>query len=200
MTTYIKNQHTTVFTGFTGCGKTHLVLDFIENEYNKHFGHIIIICPTIRWNKIYHTREWIRDDDKVFPVRPKERLYHWIDEPSQLLAGSEILLFIIDDIIVDESLDKRRQSQLELAISGRHRSYCLWLLTQLYYAIPKNLRRQAKAIFVWFPNKRANLKLIHDENNVLTDDELIIVRDLLKESKHACLYIRNEHPRGFCVK
>ena len=65
--------------------------------------------------------------------------------------------------------------------------------------IPKNLRRQAKAIFVWYPKERADLKMIHDENNVLTDDELVIVRDFLRMSKHACLYIQNEHSRGFNV-
>ena len=53
---------------------------------------------------------------------------------------------------------------------------------------------------MWYPKERADFKIIHDENNVLTDDdELVIVRSLLKESKHACLYIRNEHPRGFKV-
>ena len=41
--------------------------------------------------------------------------------------------------------------------------------------------------------------MIHDENNVLTDDELVIFRDLLRTSKHTCLYIQNEHPRGFKV-
>ena len=41
--------------------------------------------------------------------------------------------------------------------------------------------------------------MIHDENNVLTDDELVIVRGLLKESKHACLYIQNKHPYKFKV-
>ena len=65
--------------------------------------------------------------------------------------------------------------------------------------IQKNLRRQAKAIFVWYPKERADLKMIHDENNVLTDDELVIVRDFLSMSKHACLHIRNEHSRGFNV-
>ena len=58
---------------------------------------------------------------------------------------------------------------------------------------------QAEAIFVWSPKERADLKIIHDENNVLMDDELVIVRDFLRTSKHACLYIRNEHPRGFNV-
>ena len=75
-------------------------------------------------------------------------------------------LFIIDNIIADEGLDKRRQSLLELAISGRHRDHYLWLLTQFYSAIPKNLRRQAMAILVWYPKEREVLKTIHDENYV----------------------------------
>ena len=99
------------------------------------------------------------------------------------------VLFIIDDIIANKSLDKRRQPLLELSISGSHWGHYLWLLTQLYSAIPKNLRRQAKAIFLWYPNKRADLKAILDENDVLTDDELVVARDFLKKSKHACLYI-----------
>ena len=51
---------------------------------------------------------------------------------------------MIDDIIADETLDKRRQPLLELAISGRHRQHSLWLLTQSYTAVPNNIRRQEK--------------------------------------------------------
>ena len=80
-----------------------------------------------------------------------------------------------------ESLDKRRQPLLELSISFRHRGHYLWLLTQSYSAIPKNLRRQAKAIFVWYPKERGDLKMIHDENDVLTDGELAIARNFLKK-------------------
>ena len=46
MTGYIKEPHKAIFTGPTGCGKTHLVLDMIEKECNKHFDYIIIICIT----------------------------------------------------------------------------------------------------------------------------------------------------------
>ena len=66
-----------------------------------------------------------------------------------------------------------------MAISDRHRDHYLWLLTQSYSAISKNLNRQAKVIFVWHPKERADLKMIHYENNVLMDDELVIVRDFL---------------------
>ena len=104
-----------------------------------------------------------------------------------MLAHSETL-FIIDDIIADEGLDKKRQPLLELALSDRNSNHYLWLLTQSYSAIPKNLRRKAKAIFVWYPKERGDLKMIHDENNVLTDDELAIVRDFFKSIK-TCMFI-----------
>ena len=115
---------------------------------------------------------------------------------SELLRFLEVL-FIIDDIIANESLDKKRRSLLELAISGRHRGHYLWLLTQSYTAIPKNLRKQAKAVFVWYPRERADFKAIHDENDVLAENELVVARGLLRESRYGCLYIRNEYPREF---
>ena len=103
---------------------------------------------------------------------------------SELLRFLE-LLFIIDDIIANESLDKRRQPLLELSISGKHRDHYLWLLIQPYSAISKNLRRQAKVIFVWYPKEKGDLKMINDENDLLKDDELVVARNFLKKSKHA---------------
>ena len=123
-------------------------------------------------------------------------LYQWIKKLSELLRFLEVLL-IIDDIIANKDLDKRRQPLLELSISGRSRGHYLWLLTHSYKGIPKKLREQAKTIFVWYPKARIDLKMIHDENDVLTDDELVVARDFLKSKKYGCLYIRNEYPRGF---
>ena len=80
------------------------------------------------------------------------------------------------------------------AVSGRHRNHYLWLVTYSFLAIPKNLRRQAKSIFVWHPKEREYFKMKHDDNNMLADDELVNVRDFSKMLKHACLYIRNEYP------
>ena len=195
MTGYIKKLHIAIFIGQTECGKTHLVLDLIENQYNNHFDYIVIICPTLQENDTYHAKEWIKNDDKVWLVDPKDNLYHWIRKLSGLLRFLEEL-FIIDDI-ANESLDKRRQPLLELSISGRHRGHYLRLLTQSYTAIPKNLKRQAKAIFVRYPKEKADLKTIHNEIYVLTNDELVVVRGILRKSKRACLYIPNEFPGGF---
>ena len=196
MTGYIKQPHTAIYTGQTKCGKTHIVLDLIENEYNRNFDYIIIICPTLRENSTYHAKEWIKNNDQVWLVDPKYNLCQWIQKFSELLRFLEVL-FIIDDIITNKDLDKRRQPLLELSILGRHQGHYLWLLTQSYKGIPKKLREQAKAIFVWHPKKRIDLKMIHDENDVLTDDELVVAREFLKSTKYACLHIQNEYPRRF---
>ena len=65
MTRYIKKLHTSIFIGQTGCGKTNLILDLIEKEYNKNFDYMVIICPILRENDTYHSKEWTKNNDKV---------------------------------------------------------------------------------------------------------------------------------------
>ena len=123
MTDFIKKPHTSMFIGQAGCGKTHLVLELNEKEYKKHFDYIVIICPTLRENSTYHAKEWMKDNDKVWLVEPKENLYQWSKKLSGLLRFFEVL-FIVDDIIANENLDKRIQPLSELSISSRHRGHC----------------------------------------------------------------------------
>ena len=121
-----------------------------------------------------------------------------IEKIGNLLTGSKTL-FLTDDIIADETLDKRRQPLLELAISGRHRQHSLWLLTQSYTAIPDNIRRQAKMLYVWYPKNRTDLNTIHEENDVIGLEELARVKVQLKQGKPTCLIMRMEHPRAYII-
>ena len=121
-----------------------------------------------------------------------------IEKISNLLTEDKTL-FLIDDIIADETRDKRHQPLLELAISGRHRGHLLWLLTQSYTAVPNNIRKQAKMLYVWYPKNRADLNTIHEENDVIEMGELARVKAQLKWGKHTCLIMRMEHPRAYQV-
>ena len=110
-------------------------------------------------------------------------------------------MFLIDDIIADETLDKKRQPLLELAISGRHKEHSLWLLTQSYTAVPKNIRRQAKMLYVWYPKNRTDLNTIHKENDIKeTPEELANVKKQLKLGKRTSLILRIEHPRAYEIR
>ena len=196
---FIKELHTALFVAPTGVGKTHLALSLLENEYNNHFDFTVIICPTLAYNEMYKSRGWVWNDPEVILEEPDNQLYYLIKKYSNSLAGSKVL-FLIDDIIAYEALDKCHQLLLELAISGRHRGHSLWLLTQLYTAIPNNIRRQAEMLYVWYPKNLTDLNTIHEENDIIEmKEELANVKEALKWGKHTCLIMRMEHPRAYMI-
>ena len=116
----MKELHTALFIAPTGVGKTHLALSLLETEYSNHFNFIAIIWPTLRYNSTYKNQSWVWNDPDVIPIEPGNNLYYLIEKISNLLAGNKTL-FLIDEIIADETLDKHCQPLLELAILGRHR-------------------------------------------------------------------------------
>ena len=67
-------------------------------------------------------KKWFLTDPEVITIEPGNRLYDWMKRVSNLLAGSKTLL-LIDDITADETLDKRRNSLLILAVSGRREGH-----------------------------------------------------------------------------
>ena len=147
---------------------------------------------------MYKSQGWVWNDPDVISIEPGNHLFNWIEKISNLLAGSKTL-FLIDDIIANEALDKRRQPLLELAISGCHRQHSLWLLTQSYTTVPNNIRRQAKMLHIWYPKNRTDLNTIHEENDEIEMGELARVKAELKLGKHTCLIMRMEYPRAYKI-
>ena len=133
--------HTVLFVAPTEERKTHLALDLLEKEYLNHFDFVIIFRTTLRYNSTYKSRKWFWTDRYpcIIQIEPGNHLYGWVEKLGNDLAGSRAL-FLIDNIITDETLDKQRQPLLELAISGRHKGHSLWLLTQSYTVVPLNIR------------------------------------------------------------
>ena len=68
--------------------------------------------------KLTRSRGWVWNDPEVIPIEPDNNLYYLIEKISNLLAGSKTL-FLIDDIIADETLDKRRQPLVRIINIGK---------------------------------------------------------------------------------
>ena len=146
----------------------------------------MILCPTLRWNSTYLERPFVWRDDYVFCLEPKGNLLEIIEKLSERLSGEETL-FLIDDVIADETLDKTRGALLDIAISGRHRKHSLWMLTQRYKKIPITVRDQAKQLFVWYPKSRHELELIAEENDV-GKNEIPEINKRLKAERHTPVF------------
>ena len=101
----MKEPHTALFVAPTGVRKTHLAWDLLESEYFNHFNFIIIICPTLKHNETYRSRNWIWTDSYIVLIEPGNHLYDWIQKIGKQFTGFKTL-FLIDDIIADENLFK----------------------------------------------------------------------------------------------
>ena len=107
----MKEPHTALFVAQTGVGKTHLALSLLETEYRNHFDFIEIICPTLRYNSTYESCGWVWNDPDVIPIEPGNQLCYLTEKISNLLAGDKIL-FLIDDIIANETFNKHRHQAI----------------------------------------------------------------------------------------
>ena len=147
-----KFPHSTMFVGVTACRKTEFLLQLLETVYNNHFEFTVILCPTILDNKTYLSRKWIFDDKNAFIVCNLEgKLNEWIKLFKNALKGHQTL-FIIDNCSAEGEINKKRDALSELGFSGRHRNHSLWVLTQKYNSISKDVREQIHG-YVYFLQK-----------------------------------------------
>ena len=84
------------------------------------------------------------DDKNVFIVCDMEgKLNECIKLFKNTSKGYQTL-FIIDDCSAEGEINKGRDALSELAFSGRHRNHSLWVLTQKYNFLSKDVREQIK--------------------------------------------------------
>ena len=172
-----KFPHSAVFVGVTACVKTEFLLRLLETIYKNHFEFIVILCPTILDNETYLSKKWIFDNKKVFIVCDVEgKINEWIRLFKGALKGHQTL-FIIDDCSAEGEINKKRDALSELAFSGRHRNHSLWVLTQKYNSVSKDVREQIKWLCLFFTKDRDSFEDCLRENDVIPNKS---ERDRLK--------------------
>ena len=191
--------HSAIVCGQTGCGKTVFILDLLEGHYKDIFAHIIILCPTVQRNKAYKDRPWIWTDPEVYIVDPGERLHDWLRALYGRFAG-EPTLYIIDDCSARKALTKKKDMLSELAFSGRHADQSVWVLSQKYNSILKDLREQVKWVALFYCKDRDSFEECLRENDVIpTSEERAAARQLLSASKHAKILLKTDQPTGYRI-
>ena len=117
------------------------------------FENIVILCPTIEWNKAYKNRSWIGDvrrlKEKNITIvntvmrdgteRLQELQFYFFDK----FAGRPTL-YIIDDCSATKELTKKKDMLSHPAFSGRHAEQSILVISQRYISVLKDLREQAK--------------------------------------------------------
>lgn len=217
--------HTAIINGATGCGKTFQIMKMLlpGGEYYNYFDVVIVLCPTFIHNSTYNMYydvtfgvNKINNDlthfyyvnpnhsDGAWLVNPRKYgrraidIQEWITCLSEQFFGCEIL-FILDDLIADPKIKQKRNSLCELAISGRHTRRSLWLLTQKYNGLNKDVREQSMFIIsFWSKDRKSFIDMINENNtNISTDDIKQIEEELCKGDKRSFIFIKCFKPIGY---
>ena len=192
-----RTPHSAIFAGATGCGKTLFALDLLERApFRGSFRHIVILCPTTQHNKTYQDRSWIWADPEVYVVDPGERLHDYLRAFYQCFQG-EPTLYIIDDMSASKALTKKKDMLSELAFSGRHAQQSVWVLSQRYNSVLKDLREQTRFVVLFHCKDRDSFWEALRENDVIPREEQAAVRQKLAETPHAKLLLKTDQPAAY---
>ena len=161
------------------------------------FRHIVVLCPTLKWNTTYKSRPWILSDPEVYLVNPGERLHDWLEVFFRQFAG-EPTLFIIDDCSAKAAMTQKKHMLSELAFSGRHADCSVWVLTQKYNSVLKDFREQLKWVCLFYCKDRDSFEECLRENDVIqSKEERAEVRKKVNKIPHSKLLLKTDQPAAY---
>ena len=186
--------------------KSVFVLDLLEKEYQGMFENIVILCPTVEWNKAYKTRSWIGD-----VRRPKDKSIIIVNPvlPDGTEKLQELLrLFLIDSLgaqrcissmtaLPPKSSQRKKDTLSQLAFSGRHAEQSVWVISQRYISVLKDLREQAKWVCMFYTKDRNSFEYCLRENDVVPLEEKQKIKEELSKVKHRKLILNTDQPTGY---
>ena len=111
----------------------------------------------------------------------------------------EPTLYVIDDMAASKQLTKKKDMLSELAFSGRHAKQSVWVLTQKYNSVLKDLREQTRWVALFHCKDRDSFEECLRENDVIPAAERSAVREQLAGTKHAKLVLNTAQPCSYSV-
>ena len=87
-----------------------------------------------------------------------------------------------------------------LTFSGRHAEQTVWVLTQKYNSVLKDLREQTRWVCLFHCKDRDSFEDCQRENDAIPSrEQLAFVRQQLAEAKHAKLLLKTDQPVCYTV-
>ena len=123
--------------------------------------------------------------------------FELLESHMQLYQG--VLVYLIDDCSASNVLTKKNDMSM-LAFSGPHAEQSVWVLTQKYNSVLKDLREQARWVYLFHCKDRDSFEDCLRENDVIPSlEQRVLVRKQLAETKHFKLRMKTDQPVGYTV-
>jgi hypothetical protein len=184
----------TLFCGSTGSGKTVSICNVLSKKsmLSGYFDKIIIFClspcPMLQDCLQLEDKDIINDDDPA-------RLRTILNKQKELVKTDKFetiphLLIILDDMAQSRTFLRSKALQ-ELAFASTHAKISVWITTQSYMQIPRNVRINAHSILLFSGCKLSEIDRFEDEYG----SQYLNKRDFRKLVNYA---IKDQYEFLFC--
>ena len=195
----MKTPFNMIITGMTNCGKTFFLLEMIEKKYKNHFDYIVLVCPTLSWNKTYMEWKYINDNDVITIECEQDDVDKIVHIVSEVYKGTNTLI-ILDDCASSNDIKNRTSELVKLAFSARHFGLSTIVITQQLTSIAKPYRENISMLVNFYNTNRNDMRSITDEYLYgLDKNEINEIVNKLKNNKYARLEIDLHHPYDYRV-
>ena len=166
----------------------------LEKEYKNHFDHIVIVCPTLDWNKTYQEWKYLQDEDVVTVPCGHELVEKVLSVVSNSFRGSSTLI-VIDDCASGQIIKNRVSEVVNLEFSARHNNLSTVVITQQLASVAKPYRENISRLVTFYNPNRHDMRAITDDYlNGVSQEELSEIIGILKTTEYAALNITLRHP------
>ena len=100
--------------------------------------------------------------------------------------------YIIDDCSATKELTKKKDMLSELAFSGRHADQSVWVISQRYISVLKDLREQTKWVGMFYTKDRDSFDNCLRENDVIPTEERQRIKKELAKVTHRKLILKTD--------
>lgn len=157
-----------MISGYSGSGKTNLMLDFVINKYvdgddSIFTGGIYVMSPSIFTDKAYRAfavikKDWIEEDVLKMYKDIDVTIIKDIVENHQDKSPK---LVIIDDSAANPLLNK--PIFIDCFLHSRQNNVSWFIMTQGFRKIPKILRNSMSDLYIFGTNNDHEIVLLEDE-------------------------------------
>jgi hypothetical protein len=194
-----------MLSGRSGSGKSNLLMNLLTRKefYGGYYHYIIVYSPTA--NKYDDTYKVLNLPDENFVEDfGKEELENLIESRKKLIeekgiawvAKNSRVCIILDDIIANRGF-LESQTALKLFALLRHYLCSIVIAVQSYTKLPRALRLNCNAVFV-FPTTQSEVEVLIDEitPSGLKKREFEKVLEYCTEGQYDFLYVNNHAKPG----
>ena len=193
------HPHMIGFSAPPGSGKTNVIINLLSNPlaFKKFFHLVYCIIPTF-----YNDPKWKAlniPEDQVMTQFDSAAFVSLLEDHNKAEGNGQNhrLLFIFDDAIANKELFNNNKDSIlnKLAFNRRHWNASVWVVTQSYKMVPRNIRTNMSSwVFFATGNSSEKERIFEEMQGLLPDDAMEWIWDDATAEPYSFLFVNCMHP------